>query len=185
MTTPYEPDPPQEQETERRRPRRWLWIVGIAVAFLGGLGIGATVATPEPRVVTEEVPGEIPQADLDALAERENELAKRASELNDREAALDERKTELDERAAEIRQQEETIAANTVTDGVWVVGTDIKPGTYRARNVPSDCYWAITRSGSNGDDIINNGIPGGGNPTVTLSKGQDFTTQRCGEWRRQ
>lgn len=185
MTTPYEASPPDEPKTRQGRSKRWLWIAGVAVAFLAGLGIGAAVTTSEPRVVTKEVPGQIPQADLDALDAREAELDQRSAELGKREAALDERENELDQRSAEIRQQEQTIAANTITDGVWVVGTDIEPGTYRAQNVPSDCYWAITVSGSNGEDIINNDIPGGGNPTVTLSEGQDFTTQRCGEWHRQ
>jgi hypothetical protein len=51
--------------------------------------------------------------------------------------------------------------------------------------VSSDCYWEITRSGTNGSDIIENDIPGGGLPTVRLSEGQDFTNSRCGTFLRQ
>ena len=47
-----------------------------------------------------------------------------------------------------------------------------------------DCYWSITRTGSNGDNIIANDIVAGGLPQVTLSRGQDFTTQGCGTWGR-
>lgn len=70
----------------------------------------------------------------------------------------------------------------TIDDGTWTVGVDVPPGTYRVRlAASSDCYWAILRSGSNGEDIINNDI-GGGRPQVTLRRGQDFETSRCGTW---
>lgn len=44
-----------------------------------------------------------------------------------------------------------------------------------------DCYWKIGPTGDPGE-IIENDIVSGGRPTVTLSKGQDFTTERCGTW---
>ncbi|GAA1026624.1 hypothetical protein GCM10009557_04990 [Virgisporangium ochraceum] len=69
----------------------------------------------------------------------------------------------------------------TIEEGTYSVGVDIQPGTYRAIGAGSDCYWSITKSGSNGSDIIENHI-GGGNLTVTLKAGQDFTSQRCGTW---
>ncbi|HEY4753429.1 MAG TPA: hypothetical protein VIH37_09100, partial [Candidatus Limnocylindrales bacterium] len=71
-------------------------------------------------------------------------------------------------------------------EGMWTVGADIEPGTYRTKEpVTTDCYWAIYRSGTNGDDIIQNDIVTGGTPRVTLSAGQDFNTQRCGDWVKQ
>jgi len=74
-------------------------------------------------------------------------------------------------------------AAPTVEDGVWTVGVDIPAGRYRTTAaVPADCYWSITKTGSNGTDIIANDIPGGGRPTVTVKAGQDFTSARCGTW---
>ncbi|GAA0921100.1 hypothetical protein Vau01_009690 [Virgisporangium aurantiacum] len=72
-------------------------------------------------------------------------------------------------------------AGATIEEGTYSVGVDIQPGTYRAIGAGSDCYWAITKSGTNGSDIIDNHI-GGGNLTVTLKAGQDFTSQRCGTW---
>ncbi len=69
----------------------------------------------------------------------------------------------------------------TIDEGDWTVGVDIKPGTYRTTEpVSGDCYWGIYRAGSNQSDIIDNGIPTGGRPTVTLKKGQEFTNQGCG-----
>lgn len=71
----------------------------------------------------------------------------------------------------------------TIDEGVWTVGLDISPGTYRvAAPVEDDCYWAITKSGSNGEDIISNHIVSGGRPTVVLKRGQDFESSRCGTW---
>ncbi|MEV8145527.1 hypothetical protein [Specibacter sp. NPDC078709] len=63
---------------------------------------------------------------------------------------------------------------------------DIESGSYKSNSsVGSSCYWAILASGTNGDDIINNDIPGGGLPAVTLAAGQDFKSSRCGSWTKQ
>ena len=180
---------PQTSEDDKPR-RRWLapTITGV-LSLVVGVAIGSAASgdgteptaedAPQPQpTVTETVtvgPTEDEQAALDARAE---ELDAQAAELEERAAALDERE-------AAIIETEEQVAANTVGDGVWVVGVDIEPGTYRAVDVSPDCYWGIYTSGTNQDDIINNGIPGGGNPQVTLSEGQDFESQRCGEWTKQ
>lgn len=76
-------------------------------------------------------------------------------------------------------------AKPTIEDGVWVVGEDVPAGIYKVTAaVGSDCYWSITKSGTNGSDIIDNGIPGGGLPKVTIKKGQDFETRGCGTWQK-
>ncbi|GAA1859117.1 hypothetical protein GCM10009715_03320 [Paeniglutamicibacter psychrophenolicus] len=121
-----------------------------------------------------------------------SELADRESALEERESAVGEKETEVSEAEAAVKTREKAVgtaeaeaAANTVSDGMWTVGEDIKPGTYRTTgSVGSRCYWGIYRSGSNGDDIIDNDIPGGGKPTVRLSKGQDFKSSNCGDWRK-
>ncbi|PRY47965.1 hypothetical protein LY71_111144 [Geodermatophilus tzadiensis] len=81
---------------------------------------------------------------------------------------------------------EQQIVATSITEGMWTVGRDIEPGTYRtAAAVSDDCYWGIYRSGSNGDDIIENDIVSGGFPTVTLREGQDFENNGCGTFVKQ
>lgn len=72
----------------------------------------------------------------------------------------------------------------TIEEGTWTVGVDVPAGTYRVqeRITSGDCYWSITKTGSNGDDIISNDIVSGGRPQVTLKKGQDFESNRCGTW---
>jgi len=53
----------------------------------------------------------------------------------------------------------------SVGDGIYVVGQDMQPGTYRVSAVVVDrCYWALTKTGSNGSDIIQNDLPAGGFP---------------------
>ena len=72
-------------------------------------------------------------------------------------------------------------AAGTIEEGDWAVGVDVAPGTYRTdAPVVDGCYWAIYKAGTNQEDIINNGNPTGGYPTVVLKKGQEFTNQGCG-----
>lgn len=71
----------------------------------------------------------------------------------------------------------------TITDGIWVVGTDIQPGTYRVTAaVTQSCYWAIYQSGTNTSKIIENDTVSGGFPQVTLTTGQDFRSDDCGTW---
>jgi hypothetical protein len=70
-----------------------------------------------------------------------------------------------------------------VGDGVWLVGTDIPPGTYRiAQTLPSGstCYWSVGAPGAQLPD--KNDIVTGGRATVTLVKGKEFKSQDCGDW---
>lgn len=83
-----------------------------------------------------------------------------------------------------LNGQLEEAKKNTVTSGTWQVGKDIEAGTYRANSqVSSQCYWEITVN--NGADIVQNDIPGGGYPQVTVSDGQQLKLQDCGTWSRQ
>lgn len=70
---------------------------------------------------------------------------------------------------------------------MWTVGVDIPVGTYKViEPIKGDelCYWSITRTGTNGNDIVSNDLPSGGRPQVVLKKGQDFSTQGCGTWQK-
>ncbi|HLV06005.1 MAG TPA: hypothetical protein VKY79_15630 [Actinomycetaceae bacterium] len=117
---------------------------------------------------------------------------RRVAELDEREAALDQRENEIAEQAAAVEEREAAVAATEdriaetqIHNGIWTVGVDIEAGTYRVAEALTDrCYWAILRTGSNGGDIIENDIPSGGFPTVTLSEGQDFENS-CGVWNQQ
>lgn len=119
------------------------------------------------------------------IEEREAALGERESALGVRESGLDESEAAVKAREKAVGTAEAEAEANAVSDGTWTVGEDIKAGTYRTTsNVGARCYWGIYRSGSNGGDIIENDIPGGGKPTVKLSKGQDFKSSNCGDWQK-
>ena len=75
---------------------------------------------------------------------------------------------------------EKQVAANTIPgDGVYRVGQDMKPGTYRSEG-NTDCYWMISGD-ANGSNIIENDIVTGPS-LVTVSSGTFFTSNRCGDW---
>ena len=122
----------------------------------------------------------------DKIEGREAEIEARAADLEKGEGELKEAEAAVAKREKAVTGAEKKKADNTIHEGTWTVGVDIAAGTYRTTEpVGSTCYWGIYRSGTNGDDIIQNDIPGGGRPSVTLSKGQDFNTTRCGTWQKQ
>jgi hypothetical protein len=120
------------------------------------------------------------------IAAREAKVTSREAEVGKADAAVKTAEAAVKKREEAVTGAEKTKAANTVGDGTWTVGKDIEAGTYRAAaDVGSTCYWGIYATGSNGSNIIENDLPGGGRPTVALSGGQDFKSTRCGKWEKQ
>jgi len=166
------------------------------VALVVGLGIGVGVAGGDPTQTEEyealqsQIAGEKQRADnwkvtaegaQASAPSAASSASAAASSAAQRRAELDQREAAVVARERAVTATEQQVAANSIEEGSWTVGRDIAPGTYRAsQSVGSGCYWKITRSGTNGDDILQNDIPGGGIPTVTLREGQDFTNHGCG-----
>lgn len=206
-TAPWLAPPPSEPllpaAEKRSRGRRWALPVALAVGgvLLGGAagaGIMAGVSDPtaseeyaaleqdlsraEEMVEARERRNDELVAEMDeALEDAQEETSRaRASQL-----LVEQRERDVAAREEAVTVTEDQIAARSVGQGVWTVGVDIEPGTYRTESpVSSTCYWAILRSGSNGD-IVDNDIVTGGFPTVTLSVGQDFENTRCGTFVKQ
>lgn len=186
----------------------------VALALVaGGMGIGTTLPDPTASDAYRELDSQKSsvqsqrddlRGDYEALTGEYDAVSAEYETLRDgikareekvaaREADAD--KASADAKAAEaaVKKREEAVtvaeqtkAANTIGDGTWTVGTDIEAGTYRStENVGSSCYWGIYQSGTNGADIVENDIPGGGRPVVALSPGQDFNSTRCGSWEKQ
>lgn len=198
--TPTQPAPSVEQTPKRRRP--WLapLIAGVAGLAVGAGAAGivaentiakwsdkvASVSTDRDqlldtvtRVIKER---DAAQANVETLMGREADLNERAEELDAAREELLDFVGELEEREKAVGVAEEKAAANSITEGVWLVGEDIKAGRYRTTDtVDSGCYWEIHK----GSDIIENDFVTGGRPTVTLRDGQEFTTKRCGTWAKQ
>ncbi|WP_300015080.1 hypothetical protein [Pseudonocardia sp.] len=69
--------------------------------------------------------------------------------------------------------------------GIYDVGVDIAPGTYRT-GPSSSCYWSRSVPGPEGrgreivEDVFDR--PEGGVHRVTLAEGERFNTSRCGIW---
>jgi hypothetical protein len=72
-----------------------------------------------------------------------------------------------------------------IEDGIWIVGVDVTPGTYRT-DPGRDCYWERMRNfTAGGNSIIANGIPSGGSAIVQINATDaGFTSQGCGTWRK-
>ena len=70
--------------------------------------------------------------------------------------------------------------------GQWEVGVDMAAGVYKvtaAVDPKAMCYWKVTQTGKP-KHIIANDIVERGTPSVTVKRGQDFTTEDCGTWAR-
>ena len=76
----------------------------------------------------------------------------------------------------------------TISDGIYLVPSDVKPGTYTT-TVPKDsinCYWARLRgtSGELNDIIANDNAEPGTRIIVTIKKtDKAFSTNGCGTWK--
>lgn len=122
----------------------------------------------------------------DGIESRESKVVSREQAVAEAEKKNSETEAALKKRETTVSGAEAQKAKNTFDDGTRTVGRDIEPGTYiTTADVGSSCYWAILTSGTNGSDIVDNDIPGGGRPSVTISAGQDFKSSRCGSWTKQ
>ena len=152
-----------------------LVMVGLGGALIGGLiGYGGGISDRDDlqsQLDKSEAKVVVVERQRDALEDEAAEVASTATKLKAREASID-------KKAAKLAQDEITVALGTIPDdGVWQVGTDFEPGTYRAPG-GGTCYWA-TLGSADTSDITNNGL--GKNPTVTLDSGW-FETEGCGVW---
>jgi hypothetical protein len=162
-------------------------LTGVAALLVGSVAAGADAAK-SARAIASVTPATSAELEADAMAKlkvREDALIKSEGEstakLKAREDAVTAKETAVGAVAAQA-------AANTIGQGVWTVGKDMPPGTYRTTKAvtPKKCSWKITVTGSNGSDYVDTDyyVPGGF-PTVTLADGQTFESDGCGDWTKQ
>lgn len=128
------------------------------------------------REAAAEAQSEAAAAKVEAQEAVKADVAKIAADRAAFEAKLKTDKAALEARAKEVGIAEAEAAANTFDgDGVYIVGDDVQPGTYKSEGSES-CYWS--RNSKSGD-IIDNHL--GAGPTVMVIKASDFsvTVQRC------
>lgn len=170
-------------------------VLGIVLGAASS-GEADVTASPEYKALESSAAAAVAKAEADlesvqaGIAGREQRASDRESELADKEIDLEKAKRklqrlsdDLDARAQDIQEAEGELARRTVSgDGVYRVGADMEPGTYRSvSNV--DCYWSINAD-ANGDNIISNNF-GNGPAIVTVAAGQFFETSGCSDWIKQ
>ncbi|MER5184123.1 hypothetical protein ABT009_38315 [Streptomyces sp. NPDC002896] len=161
------PVPPQPVKKPSRR-KTWLThgAVGL-VALVVGTGIGSSgeganaaasdTAAPKPAVTV--------------TATKNAEAAPAPT--------VTEKVTAKPKKTKEAGQ-----ASSFAGEGEYLVGEDIKAGTYKTAGPEGEfgCYWerAKDASGEFGSIIANNNLEGPGR--VTLNNGEYFKTNRCQKW---
>jgi len=77
-----------------------------------------------------------------------------------------------------------TTSKTTFADGMYIVGTDIAPGTYK-NTASQGCYYARLLGFSNStDDIIANNLTDGGAIVTIAASDKGFESTNCGTWTR-
>lgn len=177
--------------------RRWA-ILLLPVMLILGAAFGSASATlaaqtailssdeqiaegPEPTA-TRNVPLDAANARIAELEELLEEVATELEGLVGLDEELAAREAAVAEREAAVSAVESAREANTFGDGVYLVGVDIVPGTYR-NDGGSSCYWERLSgvSGTFGDIIANDNVDG---PAVVAIAATDvaFSSSRCGTW---
>lgn len=181
------------------------WFIGVVAAVIG-IGIGAASAgsadpkgSDEYKTISSEL--EDSKSELNRTKGDLADSEKAASQVNqvaDREAALESREADVAAAEAKVKQDaakvlkrekavgivEQDIEANTIGNGVYEVGVDMKPGRYKTAG-PTDsdvpfCSYRVS-SDEAGEDIITiENVQGPG--IVSLAKGQFFFSQLCKDW---
>jgi hypothetical protein len=144
----------------------------------------AAVSAAEDRAGAAEAAADA--AGEEARAQVQVENADEAAALDAREADLAARESAVGQRESAVDVLEQQAADGSIPgDGVYLVGTEVAPGIYRASSPGEYCYWERL-SGLSGefDDLITNGL-GAADATMTIS-GSDmaFSTDGCGSWQR-
>lgn len=67
------------------------------------------------------------------------------------------------------------------SDGLYEIGIDIKPGTYKTDG-GKDCYYARLSGFDTTNDIITNNITDGASTVTIKPTDKAFSTTRCGTW---
>lgn len=172
VQSPAEPAAAGTVTRQRWYARRWVQVTAAGVL---GLVLGSAAGGSGGSGVT--------QAQLDAAraetvkAQQDAATAKTQAEtaLATRQAALDARNAALDAREKKVSGLEAAAKANQFEgDGVYIVGQDVQPGTYKSAGGDT-CYWA--RKTKNGE-IIDNHL--GAGPTVVVIKASDFSIEARG-----
>ena len=167
--------PPPADVTPPSRPaknpvwkRWWFWVIAGVIAFvaIGALASGggetndqaSSSPTTQPNATQAATPTDTQSSEAPTL--------------------------EPTEAPTPEPTEAPTPSGNTFGSGTFVVPNEVKPGTYRALDPGSGCYWERLKNFT-GDfnAIIANGNGIGGPIIVTVEKTDGgFQSEDCGEW---
>lgn len=88
-------------------------------------------------------------------------------------------KAEIANATATAQAESDAVLKAPREDGIWLVGVDMAPGTWRNNGTGDKCYWQ--RSTKTQDIIDNHYGLGGGAATISASDFQ-FESTGCGTW---
>jgi hypothetical protein len=172
-------------------------LLGMAAGWVGGsAGSRTEINDLKSEVASLRGTSSRESAEsADSVEELEDENGNLADEVDDLEARIEELEAELSlvtEERDDLQGRLDVATATTAPppgpktsfgDGVWIVGSDVAPGQYRATGPFPDglCYWALL-SDPTGADIIENNIVETGQALTALTSGQYFESSGCGQW---
>jgi hypothetical protein len=178
--------PPAQPKSPDRRPwyQRFWWAIAIGAFILGGLiGAGGSGADPQAAPATVTV------TSIQRVARYEPLCSNYLDEEDQR--LCEQREQEIRDAARSAAAASATTATTkpkpapapetTFSDGIYKVGVDIKPGSYRTAG-GSNCYYARLRTDDNSDIIANNITSGPQRMTVRSSDGCVEFSGGC-EWK--
>jgi hypothetical protein len=146
--------PPPQQPAERRRPwyQRW-WATGMAGFLLGAI-VGLAGSSNQDRQTATTVTTVVERLVWTTECEKiQNQTERRQCEgiMAGYNKSLQSATTV----APATTQPKATTPAPMYTDGIYEVGAEIQPGTYKTSG-GEDCYYARLKSDDPGDIIVNN-----------------------------
>jgi hypothetical protein len=187
-TGPVGPSAP----TSRRRIRRSTLVLSgvIAVTVIAlvamiaiSVNTSRSLAASESQVIDLETQVADLDSELEAMTTSRDQYRENSTNVSEREIAVSKLEDEVEAREKAVKTTEEHIAATTLEDGyAYTVGLTMEPGTYEANASGTRCYWSITVTGTNYDDIVQNDLGKAGVLRVTVGGGQDFQSSSCGDW---
>jgi hypothetical protein len=164
-------------------PSVFVAAAGIIAAAVLGIGWAnsashATKVEQHAAKVQSELKNADDEIGVYAMKAASSAAAQKAAEK--KQSSLDAKIAAANALKAQLEQEQQTVVASQMTDGVHVVGTDTQPGTYSITS-STDCYYAWMSGTDANASIISNNIVSGP-ATVTLKAGDTFDTNRCGTW---
>lgn len=196
MTNPL-PDPTTVGSTPpaTRKPFNWR-VAGLIVAALIALSIvGQTLTATEEKAAAKKAEKRaqsvIDQRDkiISSAETKAKQLTKEIDKLESTRSKLQSEVDSLQSKVDGLKRESKTLKAGLKAstfdgNGMWIVGSDIKPGTYKADPSPG-CYYSVHNStDTSGNSIMANGNIDGPVVVTVPSTAKMVEVSNCSTFKR-